>query len=475
MPSSKRSYREEGGGRSGQTGDSWVLSPNEIDRVIGKRMRDLQRYFNLNIEAYRGVRESAKLSADPRYVLSGEGLTNHPQKFNWAYLPPSEGCYRVTPRGKLRPWSWLFFHSFGYTWDYGWYLNNPNGRQPPGDANGHHPDRWFAGITQLCGLTLEKPRPPEGRTSIHCCVSRRGDVVWSVDANDVAFHGGGEIQMTKFGNNEVSIGFELEPALSKPRLPNGKYKSAALMPYTDRQMLALAIVCKKLETAQPAIKHFYARRENGSIRQQVAANGGGYIQHRDVFYPSDSAEAAVFEQKARQRSQGAKGRLTKVDATAQFDILPGERGLPSNDFLKTAISGWDQLWNMMDKMRFNLATDVFVTRLDPSEFKGISDLSAAMARSSNPGQRALLQSQRDKLVSLQRANNMQAQDRRALYKQAEGQATTLSSITGKSSAQTAQQANALASKPTAVSGSILTYDYDTGTWKVGGTDTGKAS
>jgi len=471
MPSSKKSYREEGGGRGVPAGGSWILSSGEIDRIVSKRMRDLQRYFNRNRDVYRGVREAAKTSSDPRYIISGEGLTNHPQKFNWAYLPPSEGCYKVTPHGKLRAWSWLFFHSFGYTWDYGWYKNNPNGQKPPGDENGHHPNRWFAGITQLCGLTLEKPRPPESRTSIHCCVSRRGDVVWSVDANDLAFHGGGEIQMTKFGNNAVSIGFELEPALCKPRLPNGKYKSAALMPYTDRQMLALAIVCKKLETAQPAIEHFYARRENGPIRQQVAAHRGGYIQHRDVFYPSDSAEAAVFSEKARAKG---KHRLTKVDATAQFDIPPGERGLPGNDFLKTAVSGWDQLWNMMNKMRFNLATDVFVAKLDPSEFKGISDLSAAMARSSNPGQRALLQSQRDKLVALQRATGMQAQSRRAIYKQAEGQATTLSSIVGKSSAQTAQQANALASKPTAVAGSILTYDYDTGTWKVGGTDTGKA-
>jgi len=57
-----------------------------------------------------------------------------------------------------------------------------------------------------------------------------------------------------------------------------------------------------------AIEHFYARRENGSIPQQVAAHRGGYIQHRDVFYPSNSAEAAVFSEKARAKGQH---RLTK--------------------------------------------------------------------------------------------------------------------------------------------------------------------
>lgn len=439
-----KSARQEGLGRDTTAGGSWVLNPDDIARIVSKKMRNLQRKFTHNAEAYANARPAKGLTPENRYVVSGVGLVDHPQKFGWSYMPPSEGCYRIWPKGQLRPWSWVVVHSFGYTWDYYFFKKNRAQLIPPGDQYGHHPARWFAAIQQLCALQLSDVRPPQSRVSIHWCVSRRGDVVWSCGVNDLAFHGGGEIRISKFGNNHVSVGVELEPCLSRYRQKNGKLSQPYILPYTEKQMLAFAITCKKLQTFQPNLENFYAHHDRSGAGQSgfmasVRAHRGGYIQHSDLF-------------------------SKKADANAQFDIQPGSRGLPGNPHLTNHVSGWDTLWNLMSKMRFNLATDIFTKKLTDSEFQNVADLSNAMMRTENAGQRAIVGAQRDRVLGLQRASSMQAQDRRALYKQGVNHATTMNSIVAKSTAVVAQQATAYAGKVSTVGGNIVTYNEKTGLW-----------
>jgi hypothetical protein len=434
-----KSARQEGLGRDSTAGGSWTLSADDISRIIAKKMRNLQRKLKDNETAYINAKPRKGLTPENRYIVSGVGLTDHPQKFGWSWMPPAEACYQIWPKGKLRDWSWVMIHSFGYTWDYAFFGKNQGRIAPPGDQYGHHPARWMSAIQQLCALQLSDTRPPQSRASIHWCVSRRGDVLWSCGVNDLAYHGGGDVRIAKEGNNRWMVGCELEPALARYKQKNGKLSRPYILPYTDRQMLAQAIVLKKLETFQPNIEHFYCSKENGSIIAQAKAHKGGYIQHKDVF-------------------------SKKVDANAQFDIQPGKRGLPGNPHLANYDSAWDTLWNMMAKMRFNLATDIFTKKLTDSEFQNVSDMSNVVMKTTNAGQRAIVSAQRDRVLGLQRAASMQAQDRRALYKQGQSHASTMNSIVAKGTAAVSQQAQAYAGKVAKVGGTIVTYSAETGLW-----------
>jgi len=430
----------------------WSLSNEAMDQIIAKKMRRLNSRLAKNTQFYINARTRRGIDPLPRYIISPVGITDHPQKFGWSWFPPARGVYTTYPKGKVRKWTYIFLHSYGYTWDLYYMRKNRRRRFPPGDEFGHHPSRHFSAIQQLCALNTDVTKPKKGSASIHFFISRRGDVACSVDLNDKAWHGGGDVRYTNANNNEWSVGFEVEPALGRYKYNSGKLSRPLLLPYSKPQMLALAIVCQKLVTYRGAIKEVYISKRNaGSLKSQSAQHGSGYIQHNDVS-------------------------SKKVDIGGEFNILPGTRGLKGNPWLSNYPSGWDTLWDLMRPMRFALATDIFVKDQAIKDFQDVTDMSVAMMKTKNAGQRAVAQQYRDRMLALHRASSMQAQERRFIYKQAAGQSTTLSDVVAKSTANVSKQVQQFSvAGVTGVQGPVQTFDYETGTWKVGGSDTGKAT
>lgn len=432
------------------------LNADAIASLMGKKMGRLGDRFAKNAEHYLNARARKGRSPQPEYILSPVGITDHPQKFGWSWIPPTRGVYRVWGKGKIRPWTCIFLHSYGYSWDLGYLRRNRSRRFPPGDENGFHPSRWYAGIRQLCALNTDPTKKRKGGASIHFCISRRGDVVVSVDVNDMAWHGGGkrgvDTPMTSKGNNYYTVGFELEPALGRYKYSNGRLSRPLILPYPDKQMLALAIVCKKLVTYRGNIPEVYLTKKNGSVRQQWEQYKAGYTTHSDV-------------------------NSGKLDPRGQFDILPGAIGTASpNPWMKGLKSGWDQLWGLMRPMRFALATDIFVKDVAKGDFANMADLSVAMMKTTNAGQRAMVQQHRDRLLALKRASSMQAQERRYVYKQATSHATTMTDVIAKGTANVTKQVQRFSvAGVVGIGGPVQTFDFETGTWKVGGADTGKAT
>lgn len=431
-----------------------VLDTTTISQLLGKRMTQMSGLFAQNAEHYLNTRVQKGRSPKPEYILSDVGLTDHPQKFSWAWLPPNRGVYTVWSQGQIRPWSYIFLHSYGYMWDLSYLRRNKQRRFCPGDKYGHHPTRWYAGIRQLCALNTDPQKKRQGGASIHFCISRRGDVVVSVDVNDIAWHGGGvrgvDTPFTSRGNNYYSIGFELEPALARYKYSNGTLSNPLLLPYPDRQMLALAIVCKKLTTYRTGIREVYLTKQNGSVRTQADEYGSGYLTHKDV-------------------------NSNKSDPGSQFDILPGEKGVSNtNPWMQGLKSGWDQLWDLMRPMRFALATDIFVEDIE-SPFADLTELSTAMMKTLNTGQRAVVGQQRDRLNALRRASMMQAQKRYDIYKKATSSAVTMIDKIAKNVANITKQIQRFdVTNVQGVGGDVQSFDFTTGTWKIGGVDTGEA-
>lgn len=476
-------YREEGVGQPQITTD-WQKKPPISAGDVGATMRgyyaSFSRHFRANERVYANVRAQAGLSPKPRYIISDIGIVSNnginKDKFSWVYLPPVAGKYNVTPRGVVRPWTFLFMHSFGYVRDYAALgLSGNRSLQkrlvPPGDEYGHDPKRWFAGIKEVVkfpGYIKGKVRP----VSIHFCISRRGDVVVSTDLNDIAWHGGGRLLDAKKRNNTVSVGFELEPQLHRFS-PGAQVR---VTPFTQPQMIALAIVCKKLTTWRP-IKQVYITRRNATTHKDFAhtlrlavEHGSGYVQHSDV--------SPVYTNNKGKKVGG------KSDAGGQFNILPGEKARigssvwkgtgtnASNGTGEWVGSGWTELWGYMDRVRrFRAADQLFVASIPDVDFPLMTEFAEALQRS-NSGQRAVLLSAQDRIAGLRRAANMQSRNRRATYAKAMTHGTSLSETVARTTAAMAKTLAALELSLPKPTGEVMTYNYDTGTWAVSGTDSG---
>ncbi|MHC4619228.1 MAG: N-acetylmuramoyl-L-alanine amidase [Planctomycetota bacterium] len=488
MPLAPTSFREEGVGQPRIEAD-WRKSPplsvGAISATMRKYLGRYTKHFKENERIYANIRARAGTSPKPRYILSDIGIVSNnginKDKFSWMYLPPVGGAYNVTPQGKIRPWTYIFFHSFGYIWDrYHMGLSRHKGRRglrkvlaPPGDEFGHHPSRWFAGVKEMT-KNPELSRGAARKVSIHFCISRRGDVIVSTDLNDIAWHGGGRFIHPR-NNNIVSVGFELEPQ----RIRLKPYGRAITAPFTTPQMTALAIVCKKLDTWRPTKQVYITRRSATShndfaqTKRLAQQHGSGYIQHSDV--------SPVYVNSAGKRRGG------KVDAGAQFNILPGEKARigsaawhgeginSSNGDGDWRGSGWTELWELMKRVRkFRAADQLFVTSIPSVEFALMKEFAEALQKS-NSGQRSVLTAAQDRVAGLRRAANMQSRKRRATYAKAMTHGTALSTTVALT---TAAVSKVLASFDTsnlkAPTGDVLTYDYETGTWRVGGTDSGSA-
>lgn len=433
--------------------DTKLLQGGSSD-LVASSMRSFQTQLTQNALVCANVRPAKSGAQRGRFILSGKGLTDHPQKFSWAYFPPTAGTYRATPPGQKRPWSWIMLHSFSAAWDAYWFGHNRQLETAPGDEYNHHPARWLGAIRLACGIADTDTQTKPHRLSMHALISRRGDVIWSCDLNDIAIHASGKLKIDGRGNDAVCVGIKLESAFRRYLDPKGPWGKPYMLPYTDRQIMALAVVCRKLELVQPAVKRVYAGKANGSVIAQVQQYGGGYIQHKDVIG-------------------------TNVLSTTQFDIPPGTRGLPGkvvNPFLKDHVSGWDQLWKAMNTVKLNLATDVFVDEIRTDSWDAVDRLSVALMQTTNGTQRQLLLAHRDRMGSIKRASAIQNQTRKTVYKQTVAQATTMNSIAARTTASLSHKVQAVASGgPTTIGGEVLTYDYETGLWKAGGVDTGKAT
>lgn len=492
-PRAPTNYREEGVGQSRPTADWRKSPPLSVGAITSATRKYFSRYSKHYVEnehVYANARAAAGQSSKPRYIISDIGLVNSngisKDRFTWVYLPPKAGAYNVWPKGVVRPWTFIFMHSFGYAFD--WYHLGYDGRgrvrkggrgllnrtYPPGDQWGHHPTRWQSGNNELTLNT--RLGGSSRRVSIHFCVSRRGDVVVSTDLNDRAWHGGGRFLDAKKSNNTVSVGIELEP--QSFRTAPGRFPITA--PFTKPQMIALAVICKKMDTWRP-IKRVYITRRSKTNHKDFAQtlklaiqHGSGFVQHSDV--------SPVRTLKSGKKTGG------KVDAGAQFNILPGEtaevgspvwRGLGTSGSggitgLRLG-SGWTELWAYMDRVRkFRAADQLFVADIPSVDFKLMTEFAEALQKS-NAGQRSVLLGAQDRIAGLKRAANMQSRKRRATFAKAMTHGTALSTTVANTTAAVAKTlATFDVSNLAAPTGDVMSYDYGTGTWLVGGNDTGSA-
>lgn len=450
--------REEGTGGGSLTRPqqgTWSYKGKRFtyEQLMARFVRQELTRFRENAEAYANLRVQKRTSAVPKQIISNVGFSDRTDPFIWSWLPPAPGAYKTTPSGKTRDWSYIFIHSFGYAIDLAAFRANPRRLAPPGDEYGHNPLRVMAAVRQLC-VTQDMNRPRGGKASIHAIITRRGDIIMSVDLNDKAYHGGG--QKFKGGpgwfytskpyqdNSGWSVGIELEPAMARP----APGRAAELVNYTDRQMLSLAIFCKKLMTINPNIKFNVLSRFHGgwqwnqstktwasvapgSITNQGNALGSGFVQHIDVHY-------------------------SKLDARGQFAVAPGQKG-----------SGWDQLFGLITRVRdFNLSTEVYSKGLPDLSKTSAAELTSLLTQSDG-GQRAVLQTQWDSERAFSRASSMQAQQRREHYKAALGQNAASHDVINKSASTIGKMITRFQGAVKAISGEIQQYNFKNGLWTDG--------
>ena len=415
---------------------------SSLDRLVTLKVRRNLRFYKNNAELYANLRVEKGLDPAPKYIVGPVGFTDRKDPFNWSWLPPNAGAFSFYKGGKRgRPWAYIFLHSFGYGWDYHQYRKNRRLLNPPGDQYGSHPSRMFAAINQLCARDVNANK----KSSIHCIISRAGDIIMSVDINDKAWHGGGTsfLKRRVRSNNSLTVGIELEPALGRTSLK----QRATLQNYTDRQMLSLAIFCKKLMSARAIGYNVISKKFggwqwnssskswsgpiSGSPRVQTDSLTSGFVQHLDVHEK-------------------------KLDARAQFDIALGTEG-----------SGWDQLFGLINKLRFyNLNTEVWATSIPDISKTSAAELAKAML-SADGTVKAVLQTHWDSERGFMRAAAIQAQGRRAHYKEALGQNAATSDLLSKGVAQITKSISRAVAAAKAMSGDIPQYDFKTGLWSDG--------
>lgn len=483
-----KTMRPEGASTVTAPEKAWVDSPpltaGQINAKFRASLAGWRKHMLANAEIYANLRQEAGLPSKPRYLISDVGLISHngydSQRFTWTYIPPQAGSLKVWPAGKIRPWSVIFIHSLGQSYDKARMVGykNRSGQWVKGntallyvskDKYGHDNNRWMAGLRQLTQVRQAGANP----VSIHFCVSRRGDVVVSADLNDEAYHGGGVIRPLG-ANNAVSIGFELEEELIRIE-PHGR---VYVSPYTKPQLVALAIVLKKIETFRP-IKHVYLTKrvpngddDLGQTERLVQQHLSGYIQHNDVNTPKQ-----------------------RTDAGAQFNLLPGRGGkFGSSRWLelgyreddghawkdfRTGIThynmkaGLDEVWGYMAKIRkFDLATQVFTDKIPALETTLLKDLALAL-QSANKGQQAMLRSHMKKVWALRRSIQMEARSRTTMYSQAQARGSQQWNIIASVSAVISRAINSFDTSNLSVpTGPLQSFNEDTGTWYEGGKDTG---
>ena len=401
------------------------LDFDDVQKLHARMRRVSQKHFREAASLYQGKRQRFRRRvAENSQIISEVGLTGAPYNFTWEYIPPADGGWRTYPG--VRPWNFIALHSLAATADDRELNRNKKllfPRKYPIDKYGHNPAKWATaqriffydpGVRRVAGRNV----------GIHFMVSRRGDVIVSAGLNDIAHHMAGTEGIFG-GRNPATVGIELE-LLRYRKVAGGPI---LFNPYPERQLLALAIILRKIEAVRP-IKRQHISTRNGPLLPQTKAAGSGYVIHSEVK-PAN-----------------------RKDPGAQFNIPQGQPG-----------SGWDQLFGLMSKIRsFNLATEVFVQNLNPAENKSVPAIASALPMA-NAGSQAALRAVWAQANALRRATAMANQGRQHRSSSALAQ---ISTITDRVTAATAALLNTVQSFNVDSLPSMknaLVFNEETNTWE----------
>jgi hypothetical protein len=242
-----------------------------------KSMKSMSKALRYNAFAYYNytVRQG-KLSSSkrkPRKVMSSAGF---PPWVSVAYALPAPQTFLST--NETREVKHINLHSFGHMWAIFWMVSTKgfkgvqtfelDGKTvyvPKGsDEYLHHPQAFAAGVSWVL--------KPDSKAAAHFFIDRRGNLVVIGDVND-------QIYCTNY-LDRYGVGIELEEAFyvdfnpTKKNVPSRRNVFFAF--YTPRQLLTLAVLCKKLETAFPAIRNRYVSFANLT---QTSSSAPGYAMH----------------------------------------------------------------------------------------------------------------------------------------------------------------------------------------------------
>lgn len=244
-------------------------------RLMAKWRNELQQ----NAEVYANVRAQSHRSPQPNQIISSVGFTDHAQRLTITYYPPKPGTYKVYPDKKLRPWRYIALHVGDTGWDRAYFKRNTS-VLPPGDDSGHNPERWDRLIKQYI-LPAETDRTATVY-STHYLVSRAGDVIASVDLNDIAYHMPKNFPklFKDQPNNNPTVGIVFEPCYTRLRSNSNlgsPDSNLSLLEFSTQQQAALAVLIKKLTTVYPIELVVITRYSSTPLTELTKQNPTGII------------------------------------------------------------------------------------------------------------------------------------------------------------------------------------------------------
>lgn len=245
-------------------------------KLISKLNKELKK----NAEVYSNSRVQVGQIPKANQLISNVGFVDHPYRLSVSHFAPRPGEYTIYPKSKgLRPWRYIVLHMDASTWDTVYLKQNTTALKPPVDTNGHNPDRWL-GLLQRYIIPIDGGKKTRSKLSAHYLVNRLGEVVVSVDLNDIAYHmPTNQPKLFKSqDNNTPTVGIVLEPCYG--RATSGG--TITLLDLSERQYAALAVLIKKLTTITPIEQVAILKSTLQPIQIQTAQNPTGFIQTFDV-------------------------------------------------------------------------------------------------------------------------------------------------------------------------------------------------
>jgi len=270
---------------------AWLRSMKEIAREFEDRAA---AYYNIQVRKDRPSTSNRAL----RRLISSEGF---PSWASVSYATPSMLTYHM--RKDPRTIEHIVFHSFGHSWHAnslgGGWLNRTisgegvvpyqHGKEQVYVAKGSdpetltHPQRVASAVRASVGSGAQ--------TTAHFIIDRAGNLLIIGDVNNVMFISGAV--------NETSISIALEEAfylVKNPReetatwspegTPPGTAGNVQYFAFSIQQLHTLSILCKKLETAFPALA---ARNVNVTRKSLRPGDPSGYTMH-DFISGSQSVD-----------------------------------------------------------------------------------------------------------------------------------------------------------------------------------------
>jgi hypothetical protein len=247
-------------------------SDNSVGDGFAKFMREFSKHTKQNAFAYYNYDVKKGGPRPPRQrkatkVISPDGF---PPDITISYAYPPPFAFR-TEQG-ARKIKHFVMHSFGHGWharpgnQVGW-LNSSKSHQGSVPVQYKGKTVYMAKGTEEASFThrrrmaagLNTCLNPTAKATAHFFIDRAGNLVIIGDCNDVMY--------TSNVLNSTSVGVELEECFyvtEDPKVQKAEYRYAGEPPgtrgnivhltYSDKQMLTLSILCKKLEIAYPELQ-----------------------------------------------------------------------------------------------------------------------------------------------------------------------------------------------------------------------------